>query len=321
MIEKLWTINTSSLDPYHNIALEEYLMDTLPLHSALLYLWQNERTVVIGKNQCAANEVNIQALEKDGGHLARRLSGGGAVYHDLGNLNFTFLMKEEDFDVQKQTEVILKALKRLGIEAEVSGRNDLTIAGQKFSGHAYYHHGGNAYHHGTLMVDVDREKMTRYLNVSQKKLADKHVKSVKSRVINLIECHPGLKIEALKEALIYGFEEVYQLPSEEIYEEGFDLRSIKEREKRFASAEWKYDKEVSYDYALEKKFPWGLVNLRIKEDQGILKNVVIYTDAMDLEILDHLPGKLKDQKFDESLLRLAESEEEKEVIQYLLEGR
>lgn len=138
MIEKLYTIESGSLNPYLNMGLEEYLMYQTGKEECILYLWQNERTVVIGRNQNAWKECHTEELEGDGGYLARRLSGGGAVFHDLGNLNFTFLVRKENFNVEKQTEVILRAVNSLGIRAEKSGRNDITVDGCKFSGNAYF---------------------------------------------------------------------------------------------------------------------------------------------------------------------------------------
>lgn len=170
MIEKLYTIESGSLNPYLNMGLEEYLMYHTGREECILYLWQNERTVVIGRNQNAWKECQTEELEGDGGYLARRLSGGGAVFHDLGNLNFTFLVRKENFNVEKQTEVILRAVNSLGIHAEKSGRNDITVDGCKFSGNAYFRTGDYCYHHGTILLHADRELMEKYLHVSDKKL-------------------------------------------------------------------------------------------------------------------------------------------------------
>ncbi len=187
MIKQCLTILGSGVDPYANLALEEYLLTHIPDETVIPYLWQNQNTVVIGKNQNAWKECRFTDLEADQGHLARRLSGGGAVFHDLGNLNFTFLAHKEDYSVPKQLDVILEAVRSLGISAEKTGRNDVTADGRKFSGNAFYSNGVTEYHHGTLMVDVDKEKLSRYLNVSPKKLQSKGVDSVRSRVVNLRE--------------------------------------------------------------------------------------------------------------------------------------
>ena len=190
MIKTLYTCMGTGFNPYENLALEEMLLTHVPKESCILYLWQNQKTVVIGKNQNAWKECRFQELEADGGHLARRLSGGGAVFHDLGNLNFTFLIPSSDYDLSKQMSVILEAVRSLGIDAQKSGRNDVTVDGKKFSGNAFCQKGGNSYHHGTLMLRVDTQKVARYLNVSEKKLRSKGVSSVTSRVCNLCDFIP-----------------------------------------------------------------------------------------------------------------------------------
>ena len=161
MIGKLFFLESDSFDPYKNLALEELLLESCGRGICILYLWQNQKTVVIGRNQNAWAECRTEELKQAGGKLARRLSGGGAVFHDLGNLNFTFVVGKEDYHVPRQLEVILGALRRLGIPAEKSGRNDLLVEGKKFSGNAFYEQGDTWYHHGTLMVDVDKDSLTR----------------------------------------------------------------------------------------------------------------------------------------------------------------
>ena len=167
MIERIAVYESDGFDPHRNLAIEQHLLETVLGGCCLLYLWRNERTVVIGKNQNAWAECRTTLLSDEGGRLARRLSGGGAVYHDLGNLNFTFLMREEDYDLPRQLSVIQRACTLCGIETEISGRNDLLASGRKFSGNAFYHHEGRAYHHGTLLVDVDADAMSRYLSPSR----------------------------------------------------------------------------------------------------------------------------------------------------------
>ena len=209
MIGRLLVCRARGTDPYENLALEEALLNRVRPGELILYLWQNERTVVIGRNQNPWKECRTALLEQEGGHLARRLSGGGAVFHDLGNLNFTFLMDAEDWDLPRQLTVLERACRSLGIPAQRSGRNDLLADGRKFSGNAFYKHNGRAYHHGTLMVDVDLEMVQRYLSPSRAKLESKGVNSVRSRVVNLREFVPDLTIPQLADALISALGEVY----------------------------------------------------------------------------------------------------------------
>ena len=230
-MERLSIITTGNTVPYQNIALEKFLLDRVQPGQCFLYLWQNAHTVVIGRNQSALGEVRVAQLEVSGGHLARRLSGGGAVYHDLGNLNFTFVCRREDYDVARQTEVILRAVRALGVPARRTGRNDLVAgpaagaegadgagcaSGGKFSGHAYYRTGGACYHHGTLMVDVDLNALGRYLRPAPDKLAAKGVQSVRSRVVNLAQLVPGLTVGSLAEALCDAFEAEYGREAERL---------------------------------------------------------------------------------------------------------
>ena len=148
MVTKLIYIESDQVNPYKNLAVEEYLLLHCEPQECILYLWQNQNTVVIGRNQNAWKECKVESLEENGGHLARRLSGGGAVYHDLGNLNFTFLVNKDEYSLEKQLQVIINAMGRLGLKAEKSGRNDILIDGKKFSGNAFYEQEKHCYHHG-----------------------------------------------------------------------------------------------------------------------------------------------------------------------------
>ena len=229
MVTKLTYIESNQVNPYKNLAVEEYLLLHCEDKECILYLWQNQNTVVIGRNQNAWKECKVTKLEEENGHLARRLSGGGAVYHDLGNLNFTFLVNKDEYSLEKQLQVIINAMGRLGLKAEKSGRNDILIDGKKFSGNAFYEQEKHCYHHGTIMVDVNMETLSRYLTVSKDKLKSKGVDSVKSRVTNLKEYLPELTLEELKKALRESFEEVYGLKAEEKKMEDLDAAKIEEK--------------------------------------------------------------------------------------------
>ena len=189
----LYFTEGQTFDPYFNLAMEKWLCDHLD-GRRILYLWQNEHTVVIGKNQNPLKECRLAALKQDGGLLARRCSGGGAVYHDLGNLNFTMLVPNDQFDLHRQCSVLLQAVRQFGVDAQFSGRNDLTAQGRKFSGNAFYHGPHGSFHHGTLLVDTDSEKVARYLKVSAAKLKGNGVDSVRQREMCIRDREYGTKL-------------------------------------------------------------------------------------------------------------------------------
>ncbi len=281
MIERLFIFESGGLDPYRNLALEQHLLETVLGGCCLLYLWQNERTVVIGKNQNAWRECRTALLEEEGGRLARRLSGGGAVYHDAGNLNFTFLMHTEDYDLDRQLAVIEAACRSLGVETERSGRNDVLADGRKFSGNAFYHHEGRSYHHGTLLVDVDLRRLGRYLSPSKAKLEAKGVESVRSRVVNLKELQPDLTVDALKTAMKTAFSAVYGLPVEPFA--AIDAERVEALRAHYASEQWLFGQKLPFTFACESRFPWGGVELQMAVDRGAVKDAMVYTDDMNDE--------------------------------------
>jgi len=274
--------------PYENLAMEAYLLESVPEGCCILYLWQNKKTVVIGKNQNCWKECNVSNLENDGGYLVRRLSGGGAVFHDLGNLNFTFLICKEDYDVDRQLDVILRAVNLLGIHAEKSGRNDITVDGRKFSGNAFYSNGGHCYHHGTLLVNVDMEKMSCYLNVSQDKLESKGVESVKSRVTNLIDLCPAVTPELMKEKLLLAFAEVYGIAPKKLDGKSLDKKRISELTQTFSSWDWIFGKKIAFTFDAERRFPWGNIQMQLQVDRGMIEQSAVYSDAMNEDLISKI---------------------------------
>ncbi|MEG2350381.1 MAG: lipoate--protein ligase [Hungatella sp.] len=289
---KLSTVISRDTNPYRNIAMEAYLLFKVQPGECILYLWQNRRTVVIGRNQNAWKECKIRELEQDGGDVARRLSGGGAVFHDLGNLNFTFLVRKEDYDIDRQSEVILRALLKYHIHAERTGRNDMVVDGKKFSGNAFYQTGDFCYHHGTLLIDVDRENMTRYLQVSQEKLKSKGVDSVRSRVTNLLPYAPEITIAGMQEALVWAAEQVYESPSEPLEESRLDEGEIRRLEQHFASDEWKYGRKIPFQKRMEKRYPWGEAEVLMEVCAGRIQSIRVYSDALDVDLIRRLEEKL-----------------------------
>ena len=302
MIETLATYESGSFDPFWNLAMEQHLLETAGGRCCLLYLWQNQNTVVIGKNQNPWAECRTSLLEAEGGHLARRLSGGGAVFHDLGNLNFTFLVPTGDYDLEKQQRVLLTACQSFGIPAELSGRNDLTAGGRKFSGNAFYHSGQRSYHHGTLLVDTDGEKLSRYLTPSKAKMEAKGVPSVRSRVVNLIELCPGLTIDALKKALVDAFEEVYGRKSEPRPLTEADKKRVAELKTVYESWDWRFGQSLPFTWRAEGRFPWGGVELQLIVEAGIIHAAKVYTDAMDHGLSTRVEAALTGCRFDPNAL-------------------
>ena len=298
MITKIFIYHAQGTDPHENLAAEKVLMDALQPGEAMLYLWQNLNTVVIGKNQNAWLECRTSLLEEEGGKLARRLSGGGAVFHDLGNLNFTFLMCKEDYDLDKQITVIQRACALAGIQAGKSGRNDLLAEGKKFSGNAFYQDKVHAYHHGTLMVDVDKEKLGRYLSPPQAKLQAKGVASVRSRVVNLKELSPALTIEGMRGNMVQAFQDVYGMRAQPFVLTEQMGKQIAQLTELYGSWDYLYGAPLSFTFSCEEKFEWGYVGLQLDAKGGIIGDVGINTDAMDWTLPDAIVKALKGCRFD-----------------------
>ena len=283
--------------PYKNIALEEYLLWNVEEKECILYLWQNRRTVVIGVNQNPWKECHVKEIEQDGGFLARRLSGGGAVFHDLGNLNFTFLVREEDYNLERQLDVIIHAVAKFGIHAERSGRNDILTDGKKFSGNAFLNLRGHCYHHGTLLMDVDMANLSRYLNVSHAKLQSKGVDSVRSRVINLKELAPAMTIATLQNALIEAFGEVYGGTPVQLSSGRVDQVQVEHAAEKFASWEWRLGRKLPFTAEYNNRFEWGDLTLQFCVEGGTIKDAIAYSDGMEPDFIKAIGVALKDVVF------------------------
>ena len=287
MIHSIFLYQAQGVDPYENLAAEQFLLEHLQPGQCILYLWQNQNTVVIGKNQNPWAECRVSLLQEEGGKVARRLSGGGAVFHDLGNLNFTFLAKTEDYDVDKQLSVIAQACGYAGIPVEKSGRNDLLAEGRKFSGNAFYHSQGNSYHHGTLLIASQMDKLQRYLSPSKAKLDAKGVSSVRSRVVNLTELAPDLTVETMKQNMIRAFEAVYGLQVSPITIS--DPDQLAELTQKNGSWEHLFGTPLPFTFQCEARFPWGGIQLDLDAKGGVIRAAKAYSDAMDWQ----LPGVIE----------------------------
>ncbi len=286
---KLQFVVSNQTNPYWNIAVENYLLSLPETELVTLYLWKNRRTVVIGQNQNPFSECNVEALEADGGYLMRRRTGGGAVYHDDGNINFSFVVPKALYDQTRQFSVIQRAVLDYGIVAELSGRNDILTEGRKFSGNAFSKGKYQDLHHGTILIKGNMEDLQRYLKPKPAKLQKHGVASVRSRVVNLSELNPEITSESIVPHLRSAFEEIYGNKSVDV---GFpdiaacpEVRALYEQ---FASDEWRYGRWRSFTAQRSAQFDWGGVELSLTVDEarGVITDVQLASDALDLVALD-----------------------------------
>jgi lipoate-protein ligase A len=276
-------IESRNTDPSYNLALEQYVFDFLDRRHSYFMLWQNNNSIIIGKNQNTMAEINTEFVNANNINVVRRLSGGGAVYHDLGNLNFTFITdagKDKIIDFSAFCQPIQKVLVSFGVPAEISGRNDMTIEGKKFSGNAQYVKKGRVMHHGTLLYDSSLDTLSNALNTSNDKIESKGIKSVKSRVTNI---RPYMKIDmvvdefwmALKEYLFTAFDmKEYVLSCEE------DMEVKKLSEDIYSRWSWNYGASPPYNIHKVRKIE-NCGNFEILldvEKEGIIKNIAFYGD-------------------------------------------
>ena len=304
---KLRVIRTDNTDPYVNLATEEFITMNAEEGVMTLFLWQNAHTVVIGRNQNPWRECNVEAIKRDGVYLARRISGGGAVYHDMGNLNFTFAARDGLYDISRQTEVILQACRLLGIAAEKTGRNDLTVDGRKFSGHAYFSSQTFNYHHGTVMMDVKGNDLTKYLNVPESKLKSKGVESVRSRVTNLRDHLTGelasadtpVLIRAMQDAMIKAAEREYGCEAE--FAELPDVPQ--ELLDKYASEEWRLGTRIPFEKELIHRFGWGEAQVQLSMKGEYIKDCKIYSDSLETEVFGALEELLRGSRYDAASIR------------------
>ncbi len=281
-------------DPYLNLAVESRLLDCYTPNTITLFLWQNERTVVIGANQNPYAECDVHALVADGGRLARRRTGGGAVYHDLGNLNFSFVADKRLYDVGRQMRVIQEALRHFGLDTEVSGRNDITFEGRKFSGNAFGQTKQQALHHGTLLIATDGERIARYLKVNRAKLQKHGVQSVASRVVNLSEV-AAITVENIVPPLVDAFQNVYQAQARRVAFDTLCDAAAQAVGDRFRSDDYLYGRWRDFRATRSAQFAWGSVDidLRIDEAQGIIREATVASDSLLPEAIAEAENLLK----------------------------
>ena len=303
MLKNIVFYISDTLNPYINLAKEKILFDSVDNQTIILYLWQNQNTVVIGKNQNAFLECRTELLNQDGVTLARRLSGGGAVFHDIGNLNFTFICATENLDISKHMKVIQVACKKAGIETQISGRNDILASDKKFSGNAFYNSQGHSYHHGTILINADTDKLNRYLTPPKAKLEAKGIKSVKSRVINLSTLSPDLTCEKMKTLLLSAFEETYGIKPQNFGE--IDMDKVTPIADYYSSWEHLYGTMLPFNVTCEGQLSFGNVQIQINVEKSVITAIKLYTDSLDTEIASKVETALISKPFTLSAIQLA----------------
>lgn len=274
-------IDWKETDPQMNLAFEEYVFNQMDKNESYFLLWQNENAVIVGKHQNTIEEINQEYVKENDIKVVRRLSGGGAVYHDMGNLNFTFIVNDsgkEAFDFQTFTRPVVEALQSLGVNAEFNSRNDIAIDGKKFSGNSQYAKRGRILHHGTILFNSKLDTIQNALQVKKDKIESKGIKSVKSRVTNIADyLDKGYTLVDFKEALLDGMFENDDLWEISLTEE--DIRAIEQlKTEKYATWDWNFGKSPLYNLRKERKCHFGLITVLLQVEKGTIKDIHFYGD-------------------------------------------
>lgn len=292
----LYIDNNNITDPRINLAIEEYILKHLDIEETYLLFYINEPSIIIGKNQNTIEEINTKYVEEKGLHVVRRLSGGGAVYHDLGNLNFSFITKDdgESFhNFKKFTEPVIQALEKLGVDAELSGRNDIIAQGRKISGNAQFSTKGRMFSHGTLLLDSEIENVVSALKVKKDKIESKGIKSIRSRVANISEfLEQKLTTEEFKQLILnYIFDGEENIQRYELTEE--DWKKINEISKeRYQNWDWNYGKSPKFNLQHSNRFPIGQIDVRLEVKKGQVEQCKIFGDFFGVGNVEEIEEKL-----------------------------
>ena len=295
---------SKSPDARRNMAYDEWFLDNVGMDDLILCFYVNKNAVIIGKNQNPYIECRLEEMERDGVQLARRVSGGGAVYHDEGNLNFSFIAGKDRFDKDRQHRLILEVVRDLGIPCEFSGRNDLLVDGKKFSGNAYCARGDRKLHHGTLLVSSDPSKLPSYLNPDPAKLRSKGVASVRSRVCNLNEFCPELTVAQLKKIIPEAIGKVYGAFSR-LRLTPQDRAAIAPYVRKHRSKEWRYGVTPAFDYEIACRLSFGSVRTLLSLEGCAVFSSKTYTDANDDTLAERIDRALVGAAFSPAALASA----------------
>jgi lipoate-protein ligase A len=305
----LFIDNKGITDPHINLAIEEYALKNLDINETYLLFYINKPSIIIGKNQNTIEEIDTEYVESNGIHIVRRLSGGGAVYHDLGNLNFSFITKDdgESFhNFRKFTEPVVAALQKLGVNAELSGRNDLLAEGRKISGNAQFSTRGRMFSHGTLLFNSEMDHVVSALKVKKDKIESKGIKSIRSRVANISEfLTEAIEIEEFRSLILKNiFDGSEEIPEYVLTEQ--DWEKIQQLSKeRYQSWDWNYGKSPKFNLQHSHRFPVGSIDVRLEVNKGTIENCKIYGDFFGVGDVSELENKLTGCRYEKGELEKA----------------
>ncbi|HGD0516004.1 TPA: lipoate--protein ligase [Streptococcus agalactiae] len=296
-----YIVNTSN-DPAYNVALEAYAFQKLTDIDEIFILWINEPAIIIGRHQNTIQEINKEFIDKNGIHVVRRLSGGGAVYHDLNNLNYTIISnntQEGAFDFQTFSKPVIDTLAKLGVKAEFTGRNDLEINGQKFAGNAQAYYKGRMMHHGCLLFDVDMSVLGQALKVSKDKIESKGIKSVRARVTNIVDhLSDKITVQEFSDAILAQMKEEYPEMDEYVLSDA-ELSEIQAmRDNQFATWDWTYGKAPEYTIERGVRYPAGKITTYANVENSTIKSVKIFGDFFGVKPVDDIEKMLEGVCYD-----------------------
>lgn len=291
MIRRTACLIARDMDPYRNLAIEKHLMDTLPEETAILYLWLNRQTVMIGRAQNPWYECSVDQLTMAGGLVARRLSGGGVMYQDPGTLNATIIVPKSELDIPRQLSILGMAAGAFGIQAEASGRQDLGAQGRRFCTNAFFKSGSAAMHHACVHVKTALGAMTQFMTVEEGKLPQ-HFRIPPQDSINLSDLNADIDILSMEESIYHAFARAYGAEPAVLDERMLDSASIERMTQQFCSREWVFPKSIPYTFSVAERFPWGGVAVQLMAEGGVIRAAKVYTDAMEAGLFEQIEQAL-----------------------------
>lgn len=322
MIEKLYLAYADGSDPARNLAIGSALLDNVLPGELILYLWQNDNTVLIGRNQDLRKDVNLKSIERDGVHIVRSTAGGAAIYHDLGSLIYTFIARDNDFSTEKQTSIILEAIHSLGFDAEIREKRAIFVNGKKVAGGGYYHENGASLQHGTILVNCDINKVMEYIVPDPEKFTERGLEQINSRMANLCDTIPTVTVEEVGAAIIAACEKeyntkriLYTIPNMDLFEQ---------KEFLYRSRTWTYGRSIDYDHSCKRRFNWGELRFEFQTENGVISNLRVLSDSAEPSIIDDIREALLGVPFNtnamvKALKHIEKSQERDDAISLIKE--